>query len=459
VPAGLRPARRPAHTLPVSSDHAPAAPAAAVLSGALGYPVRLGDETLLRAGARSRVLRYRVTPAATTAPAAGVGPTTTALARDALPDTVVVKALSPDSALGFTDWASLRFLGGVAEAAGLVPEVYGGDAAARVVVLEDLGGQESLEGLLEAGPGPAAARNARAACLAMAGQYARLHRATRGREASFALACAATPLAAPQGRQEEARRWIAGLDRVRAWLDAAGCPVPPDFEPACERVAGAYAEPGPWLTFTHGDPAPTNTHVAPVAAGPERRLARRAPGGGRGGEPPSGRERVPYGDAVRAGPEPLVRLLDFEYGAYRHALYDLTAWDVLCPLPLDLLGAMRRRYRAALAGALPVAGAASFDAAWGAMATFRALAILSWIPTGVLTRDAPWVGDWTARQAILAALGRLRRATAGRPELGPVRRVASSLEARLRARWATAGAPLAGDLRPAWPALRPAPTC
>jgi hypothetical protein len=90
------------------------------------------------------------------------------------------------------------------------------------------------------------------------------------------------------------------------------------------------------------------------------------------------------------------------------------------------------------------------------MATFRALAILSWIPTRVLTRDAPWVGDWTARRAILAALGRLHRATARRPELDPIRRVASSLDARLRARWAAAGTPLAGDLRPAWPALCPA---
>ena len=48
-----------------------------------------------------------------------------------------------------------------------------------------------------------------------------------------------------------------------------------------------FGEPGPFLAFTHGDPAPTNNHVA--------------------------------GDEVR--------LLDFEYGGFRHALYDITAWS------------------------------------------------------------------------------------------------------------------------------------
>ena len=154
---------------------------------------------------------------------------------------------------------------------------------------------------------------------------------------------------------------------------------------------------------------------------------------------------------------PAVSLLDFEYGAFRHALYDLTAWDVLCPLPRDLLAAMRRRYRAALGLRLPrrTAPEGAFGAAWAEMVAFRALALLSWIPTRVLDANASWVGDWTAREAILVALGRLRLALAGLAELAPIRRTAGRLELRLRARWAGDGALPGANHGPRWPALSP----
>jgi hypothetical protein len=148
-------------------------------------------------------------------------------------------------------------------------------------------------------------------------------------------------------------------------------------------------------------------------------------------------------------------LLDFEYGAFRHALYDLTAWDVLCPLPRDLLTAMRRRYRAGLGPAFPTSSP-EFRAAWGEMVAFRALALLSWIPARVLDTNAPWVGDWTAREAILVALSRLSRALAGEGALAPIRRTAGHLESRLRARWAGDGALPQGDHVPRWPVLSPA---
>ena len=396
-------------------------PAAGVLSRALGRPVALEEVTVLREGPRSTVLRCRVRPRSSdpAGPARGAGP---------VPPTVVVKRLHPGSTLGYTDWAALRFLGSLAGGQGLAPRVLGGDAPARVVLLEDLGPGGSLDALLQAPPGPPAARAARDACLALAAQYARLHVASRGQEAAFARACAETPPAAPEGRHEEARRWTGGLERVRAWLDGAGCPVEPGLGAACERVAAVYAEPGPWLTFTHGDPAPTNNHVAPPAPG-------------RG---------------------PAVSLLDFEYGAFRHALYDLTAWDVLCPLPRDLLAAMRRRYRAALGPTLPAgAGGAgdppggAFSAAWAEMVAFRALALLSWIPTRVLDANAPWVGDWTAREAILVALGRLRLALAGLAELAPIRRTAGRLEFAPASPLGRGRRPPEGNHGPRWPALSP----
>jgi Ser/Thr protein kinase RdoA (MazF antagonist) len=181
-------------------------------------------------------------------------------------------------------------------------------------------------------------------------------------------------------------------------MDAAGCSAPTGWDGACDLVAAAYVTPGPYLALTHGDPAPTNTHVG---ASPNH-----------------------------------VHLLDFEYAGYRHALYDLTAWEVLCPLPRAILDAMRDRYRALLAPDLPsLTDDTGFAAAWAAVVAFRALAILSWIPVAVLEQNAPWVEGWTGREAVLAAVGRLARATEETDDLRPIASLAAELEARLRQRW------------------------
>src|SRR5436190_1655680 len=71
------------------------------------------------------------------------------------------------------------------------------------------------------------------------------------------------------------------------------------------RLSGAMTGSNAWRTFTHGDPAPTNCLT-------------------RGGT------------AV---------LVDFEFGGFRHALYDLTAWYILCPLPEELVEEMSDGYR------------------------------------------------------------------------------------------------------------------
>lgn len=373
------------------------AAATALLRRATGHPVQALDARLIRRGGRSTVWRCRVGGAP-----GGAG----------APPTVIVKALAPDSPLGLTDLATLEFLGDRADTAALVPAVVGGDAAARVVVLEDLGAMGTLDSRLSAsgdGAAPAAAR----AGVALAAQYARLHVATAGREGAFAAACARLPGATPEGREAEAARWVKGLDRTREWLAAAGCAEPPGLAELGARVADVYAAPGAYLTLTHGDPAPTNAHVG-------------------------------------ASPDD-VRLLDFEYAAYRHAFYDLTAWAVLCPLPEPLLAAMRRRYLALLSPAFPAAAdAAAAGAAWGAMATFRALAVLSWISVHTVDRNGPWVGDWTRREAVLAALDRLERATAGTAALAPATALARTLGERLRVRWPEQHA---GDTAPRWPAF------
>ena len=110
---------------------------------------------------------------------------------------------------------------------------------------------------------------------------------------------------------------------------------------------------------------------------------------------------------------------------------------------------MARAYRAELAKTCPAArDAASFAHAWGTLCAYRALAMLSWLPTGALVEDRPWVDDWTVRAAVLAALSRLRLATRDQPRLAPLAEMAARLQPLLRARW-----PEIADPLPRWPAL------
>lgn len=308
---------------------------------------------------------------------------------------VVAKQILADAALGFTDWSSLEYVGAAAGAAGVAPRFLGGDVSERIFLMEDLGSARSLDDVLR--------EPSRSAALATLGSLARvtarLHAATLGDDERWFALRATRPGARP-GRAVEADLW---LDRAApalgAWLAALGGRSPAGLGDALERVADSYARPGRWLAFAHGDPAPTNNHLAADGA---------------------------------------VRLLDFEYGGPRHALYDVTAWAVLCPLPRDAVAAVRAAYRAALGASLPFDAAewdgASFDAAWAAMAAWRAVAMLGWIGPDALTADRPWVEGWTRREAALAAAERLRDEAAAAPHLAPLTEAADAIARGMRGR-------------------------
>jgi hypothetical protein len=407
--------------------------ASPLLRAHFGQEITLHSPGLVKDGIRCCVVRCEVT-----------GP-------GSRPRSVIVKQIKPDreAARGFTDWASLAFLSGLdgsgeaprgaglppgegsqphtvsatrsvvrggafteqklgatRHSDGLAPRFLGGDPGAGVYVIEDLGGSLTLDDLLN-GRDPSALWDA---MRRLAVQAARLNGVTGGCESDFLRIRAALPGAECVDRRRDAKQWLAGRPRLHAWFEAVTCPVPEGFDVALAHVARAYAEPGPFLAFTHGDFAPSNNHVA-------------------------GKE---------------IRLLDFEYGGFRHAFYDITAWNVLCPLPEPLVDEISCWYRAELVRTFPAArDDGSYREAWALLSTYRALAMLIWIPPAILEANRPWVGDWSAREAVLAALGRLIRSAAGQAELEPTTEGVRGLETRLRARW-----PEYGEVLPAWPALQ-----
>ena len=359
-------------------------PAARLARSTLGEEARVTDPVLLKAGPRARVVRLRVET------------------RGGDVTSLIAKHVLGDEARGFSDWASLEFLTGIEAASGLAPRFVAGDRHERLLLMQDLGPGRTLADVLEAGDPTEIVAILRR----LGTRMARLVLASRGREADYLALRRALPAAEETGRLVEARRWRRGLGHVSRWLDVLELRPPAGFTDSAERVAAGFAEPRDRLAFSHGDPAPTNNHVS-----------------GEG-----------------------VCLVDFEYGAYRHALYDLSGWYVLCPLPAgwasELSAAFRRRLGRD-AGVL--SDEVGFREAWAAMCAYRALAMIGWFPLRLVRENLPWVEDWSMREAMLSAAHRLHAATLDVPSLAPLAELSERLCVRLRSRW-----PEHGDGRIHW---------
>ncbi|GAC1643224.1 MAG: hypothetical protein NVS4B8_13070 [Herpetosiphon sp.] len=356
----------------------------------LGHHVVLGDGEIVAERSRSTVVRYRVYGWY-----AG--------------HSIIVKHNTADDARGYTDLAGHQFLSTSAHAGTIAPRFYGADVEHRIFMMADLGASCCLEDVLNTGGDAAVV----VALQLLAQTMARLVTTTSRHERRYEQIRHALPGTAGLGRRAEAERWLASGDKVHDWAAALKVPMPHGWTAACQYVAAVFAEPGPFLAFSHGDPAPTNNHIA-------------------------GQQ---------------VRLLDFEYGAYRHALYDLTAWYVLCPLAEPWIGAMTRAFRSLLAAtglAIPVADDERFTEAWATMCIYRALAMLTWFPTDLLTADRAWTPGWSMRSALISTLLRLRDATTNVPRFKPFTQFGNALADAARMRW-----PDHGDGTLAWPS-RPA---
>jgi hypothetical protein len=350
--------------------------AAQILRNVWGTTVSLVEPRLLKNDTRCAVIRCRVA-----APQTDIA-------------SVIIKHIRKQPQLGFSAWASLAFCADIPAVYHLVPRFLGGSAAERLFVMSDLGGSRTLEDVLRGTDRRAAQR----ALTNLAQTMAQLHAATVDMADHFEHHRLVLPFSSGLGRHAEAQAWLNRSTEITAWFAALNRAVPTGFTACLARIADTYRNPGPFLCFSHGDPAPTNNHIAA-----------------------DGR----------------VRLLDFEYGAFRHALYDLTAWNVLCPLPRSCVRHMNNTYRRILAQAIPVAADdAQYALNWACLCAYRALAMLTWIKPGILQENQPWADDrWTSRQAVLAAVIRLQEAAANLPALAPAYEAALLLREALTERW------------------------
>jgi len=374
--------------------------AAVVVSRQVGRSVVLATPQLLKDKTRSLIVRCTVQDAGWTA-----GATTDR------PAAVIIKYMRDNPQLGFSEWASLAYLATLPAAHTLVPRFLGGDVDERFFVMTDLGDGQSLEAILQRKDKEVALATLRDLAICMA----RLHAATliteETTEEAFATIRHRLPDAAGLGRQTEAAHWRQQAPKMMQWFAAAAVPLPAGFMACLQRIADLYACPGPFLAFTHGDPAPSNNHIGAKQ----------------------------------------VHLVDFEYGDFRHALYDITGWSILCPLPAACVQMMKDAFQAELAILSPaVRDPVQYTQAWAMMCAFRALALLTWLPLETLHTNQPWVDtQWTSRHAVLAAMARLHEGTTQIAELAPLCEAAAGLAQALGQRWPEFAN--CRDLSPQWP--------
>jgi len=264
-------------------------------------------------------------------------------------------------------------------------------------VLEDLGPHRSLvEPLLEED-----ATSAATALLALVTCLGNLHGSTRGQSARFeSLWHNLNPksgVLAWAGAEfyERTKELEAGLERLGVRVEAS-------FRQELETVSNTMERPGPFLTYIHSDPCPDNVFFL--------------------GED--------------------VRLIDFEFGRFGHALIDATYGRMMFPtcwcanrLPHAVIAQMEAAYRAELVKGCPEAQEDRvFEPALVRVCAFWLLNTLGWHLDSALKEDRKW-GIATIRPRLLARIEGFLAIARQLGQLPAVRGTAERLLDVLRERW------------------------
>ncbi len=373
-----------------------------VLIRSFNSVVRLGTGEPLDASPRSTVYRYAVDE----------GP-------HGIPSSVIVKraggageTYDPDAADGpaprlFNEWAGLQFLDHLSGAHSPAARFYGGDRAAGLVVLEDLGTSAHLDGIL-LGDNPTAAEDA---LIDLATTLGRMHALTIGKDQAYHQIRAALGPLEPAIASYD---WLA--PRFRAMADALGIAPQPGTEADLETLRAVLHHPGPFLAYTHGDACPDN--------------------------------------CLRVGNT--VRLFDFEGGYLRHALIDGVFGRLHFPscwcvgrLPASIPPRLEEVYRTALTQGCPAAADDTlFDCAVVEACIYWLIRFDRVYPLATfLERDEEW-DRATIRQRLLFRFAIVARTVQESGYLEALGATIGAMTARLQSLWAIDTAPM-----PSYPAF------
>ena len=360
-----------------------------VLSKTLGREVRLGDVVCLSDDdRRNQLLRSR--------DLSGGSPASFIIKK------VVAESYDPSDSASWdtrrflSDSAGAEFLSAVLSAP-LSPRFYGGSHDLGFFILEDLGEHRSLvEPLLEQD-----AASAESALLAFSSCLGAMHAGTVGHSATYERL-----LRARNSHAEVSAQPLTGLgervNELQMRLDGLGIRAGTEYSREVHSVITAIEHPGPFLSYVHGDPCPDNVFW--------------------------------NGDGIR--------LIDFEFGGFGHALADASYGRMLFPscwcanrVPDTLVSKMETAYRTELVKGCPEAqDDRTFEAALVTACAFWLMSTLSRQLGNAMEADRTW-GIATIRQRVLARLEAFTVTAEKFDQLPALRGTTSSLLEMLQTAW------------------------
>ncbi|GAB5442586.1 MAG: hypothetical protein Fues2KO_29350 [Fuerstiella sp.] len=326
-----------------------------------------------------------------------------------LPATVMLKQAAqrryePDDAQSraavglFRDWAGLQFLNATPGCETVAPRFFGGDRDAGILLLEDLGAGRDLDDLLMCG----SADEARRGLIQLAETLGRMHASTAGREQSYVELRNSLGPGDQTHRLRMGGRVIRYLNEFQQHCLELDVPVDASFFDDVSHITRSIADPDDFLSYTHTDACPDNCLFVD-------------------GE---------------------LRLIDFEFGGFRHALLDAvygwirfpTCWCVR-DIPDDVIEQMEAAYRPHLAAVCPSArdDGLYFEAVADACG-FWLLQSLAHLLHRSMQYSEPQ-GTSTNRQRLLIRLSAFLQVAERSGHLSAMQRVMQSLQQRLRDRW------------------------
>lgn len=393
-----------------SSDFAFITVAERLLTDVWAGKVRLGEAEMLQSDKSYRLV---VTEAPAGTPTSVV--VKRACAEPGLP-------LNPDATAGnpaqplLEEWAGLAFLNSVLPDKSLVPTFYGGDRAACMIVLEDLGKHPSLVDALQ-GTDPAYARE----CLTLHAQaVAELHAHTVG-QAAEARYWQIRDALGPRGVPRDWKTY-GNLLATQGWGDLRalqpelqkgfariGQQVPTAFWDEYAMLVAAIENPSPFRAYVHNDTCPDNALLTP------------------------GR----------------LRLIDFERGGYHLCLLDVAYCRLSMPhcywanrLPDDLAPTVERAYRTVLSPFLPqAADNRQFGKAMTEACAYWIISNGMWMVHRDFEQDFTW-GSATWRQRVLLRLAQFAATTEEFAHLPAMGRAARETVQRLKRHWTVEPMPI-----------------
>lgn len=382
-----------------------------LLTDAFGGAVRLDDGESVED--RRYVWRFKVLDGPSHAPASVICKGTRDWGVPYDPDST--SPYNPAHGL-LADWAGLELLSQVAGDEQIAPQIYAGDRALGLIVIEDLGVGERPDHVM-LGDDAAAAETV---MVELAATLGKMHARTIGHEADYQAIRKRIGGLPASDRHDQATLGLA----LRSTIDVLGITAPPGLDEEVRRLTDAIEHPGPFLAYTHGDPCPDNW----------MRVAGK------------------------------LRLFDFEVGRFRHALSDgvygrihfPTCWCVN-RTPDHVTLKMEAAYRAELSKGCPeAADDAAYYRAVVEGCAYWAIGMCDWIverepwykPPQPMQRDRPW-GIATLRQRALVRSDILARTTQEFGHFEVLGNTFAQIAARLRTIW-----PPEADAMPLYPAFR-----